>query len=96
MKLSIFFISQVAPAELEALLITHLKIDDVAVIGIPDEKAGELPKAFVVAKGDITPEEVAALVAETVEPHKKLRGGVEWSLLARFVNPQAERFYART
>jgi len=47
MKLSIFFISQVAPAELEALLITHLKIDDAAVIGIPDEKAGELPKAFV-------------------------------------------------
>ena len=71
-------VSQVAPAELEALLISHLKIDDAAVIGIPDEKAGELPKAFVVPKGDVTPEEVADFVAEKVAPHKKLRGGVEF------------------
>ena len=40
---------QVAPAELEALLITHPAVADVAVIGVPDEEAGELPKAFVVA-----------------------------------------------
>ena len=59
-------------------MITHLKLDDAAVIGIPDEKAGELPKAFVVPKGDITPEEVAAFVAEKDAPHKKLRGGVEF------------------
>ncbi|KAL9963217.1 hypothetical protein ACROYT_G032395, partial [Oculina patagonica] len=69
---------QVAPAELEALLISHLNIDDAAVIGVPDEKTGELPKAFVVPKGDITPEAVVDFVAERVAPHKKLRGGVEF------------------
>ena len=69
--------SQVAPAELEALLISHPNIDDAAVIGIPDEKAGELPKAFVVPKGDIKPEEILAFVAAKVAPQKKLRGGVE-------------------
>ncbi|MGK0463552.1 MAG: acyl-CoA synthetase (AMP-forming)/AMP-acid ligase II, partial [Candidatus Azotimanducaceae bacterium] len=38
---------QVAPAELEALIITHPKVTDVAVIGIADDEAGEVPKAFV-------------------------------------------------
>lgn len=41
---------QVAPAELEALIVTHPAVADVAVIGIPDEEAGERPKAFVVLK----------------------------------------------
>ena len=75
---SLFSPSQVAPAELEALLITHLNIDDAAVIGVPDEKTGELPKAFVVPKGDISPEDVVDFVAERVAPYKKLRGGVEF------------------
>ena len=38
---------QVPPAELEAVLITHPAVADAAVIGIPDEEAGELPKAFI-------------------------------------------------
>jgi len=41
---------QVAPAELEALLLTHPAVADAAVIGIPDEEAGEIPRAFVVLK----------------------------------------------
>jgi len=41
---------QVAPAELEALVVTHPAVADVAVIGVPDVEAGELPKAFVVLK----------------------------------------------
>jgi len=40
----------VAPAELEDLLLGHPKVEDVAVLAIPDEYAGELPKAFVVLK----------------------------------------------
>ena len=41
---------QVSPSELEALLLTHHAVADVAVIGVPDESAGELPRAYVVKK----------------------------------------------
>ena len=41
---------QVAPAELEALLLTHPLVADAAVIGIPDDKAGEVPRAYIVLK----------------------------------------------
>jgi acyl-CoA synthetase (AMP-forming)/AMP-acid ligase II len=64
---------QVAPAELEALLLTHPAIKDVAVVRSPDEEAGEVPKAFVVSDGSITEEDVMAYVAEHVSPQKKVR-----------------------
>ncbi|MBV9193180.1 MAG: AMP-binding protein [Solirubrobacterales bacterium] len=64
---------QIAPAELEALLLTHPMITDAAVIPIPDEEAGEVPKAFVVSTGSITAEEVGRFVAEHVAPYKKVR-----------------------
>lgn len=44
---------QVAPAELEDLLLGHPKVEDVAVLGIPDDYSGELPKAFVVLKSGV-------------------------------------------
>jgi acyl-CoA synthetase (AMP-forming)/AMP-acid ligase II len=64
---------QVAPAELEAVILGHPAIADACVIGMPDEEAGELPKAFVVRKGEITAEELMAYVAGRVAPHKKIR-----------------------
>ena len=66
---------QVAPAELEALLLTHPKILDVAVIGIADEEAGEVPKAFVVTTADneVTLEEIQALVSENLVSYKQIR-----------------------
>ncbi|MGO9793424.1 MAG: AMP-binding protein, partial [Solirubrobacteraceae bacterium] len=63
----------IAPAELEAVLLTHPAIVDAAVIPLPDELAGEVPKAFVVTTGSITPDEVIRFVAERVAPFKKLR-----------------------
>jgi acyl-coenzyme A synthetase/AMP-(fatty) acid ligase len=63
----------VAPAELEAVLLGHPAIAEAAVIGIADEQAGEVPKAFVVRKGEVTAEEVIAFVAGRVAPHKKIR-----------------------
>jgi acyl-CoA synthetase (AMP-forming)/AMP-acid ligase II len=53
---------QVAPAELEARLIAHPGVADVAVVGVPDAVAGEVPKAFVVA-ATATPPELAELQA---------------------------------
>ena len=64
---------QVAPAELEALLVSHAAIADAAVIPSPDEEAGEIPKAFVVLKESIAPDEIMKFVADNVAPHKKIR-----------------------
>ena len=67
---------QVPPAELEALLLTHDKIADTAVIGVKDAEGEEVPKAFVVKQGsgaDLTEDEVMSFVAGKVAPHKKVR-----------------------
>jgi acyl-CoA synthetase (AMP-forming)/AMP-acid ligase II len=64
---------QIAPAELEALLLAHPAIADAAVIPLSDDLVGEVPKAFVVTSGLITPDEVIRFVAEHVAPYKKVR-----------------------
>jgi acyl-CoA synthetase (AMP-forming)/AMP-acid ligase II len=64
---------QVAPAELEAVLLAHQAVADAAVIPSPDERAGEVPKAFVVLKTEATAEDLMAFVAARVAPYKKVR-----------------------
>ena len=66
---------QVAPAELEALLLTHPDISDAAVIPKPDAEAGEIPKAFVVVKPGASATEAAIMdfVAAHVSPQKRVR-----------------------
>jgi acyl-coenzyme A synthetase/AMP-(fatty) acid ligase len=64
---------QVAPAELEAVLVSHPGIADAAVVRVADEEAGEVPKAFVVATTQLSAQEVIEYVAERVAPYKKVR-----------------------
>ena len=64
---------QVAPAELEAVLLEHPAVADAAVVASPDAEAGEVPKAFVVASGDLDVEELQAFVADRVASYKQVR-----------------------
>lgn len=69
---------QVAPAELEDVLLAHPGVADCAVIPSPDEEAGEVPKAIVVrdasdAATELTADELLSWVAARVAPYKKVR-----------------------
>ncbi|MEV5874221.1 4-coumarate--CoA ligase family protein [Streptomyces sp. NPDC052101] len=67
---------QVAPAELEALLLTHPGIADAAVIGTRNDDGNEVPHAFVVRRadaGDLSENEILLHVAERVAPYKRVR-----------------------
>jgi acyl-CoA synthetase (AMP-forming)/AMP-acid ligase II len=63
----------VAPAELEALLISHPAVADAAVVPSPDEAAGEVPKAYVVTSAPVGPDELMDYVAARVAPQKRIR-----------------------
>ncbi|MGV9787007.1 4-coumarate--CoA ligase family protein [Streptomyces sp. NPDC003435] len=68
---------QVAPAELEALLLTHPGIADAAVIGVVNDQGNEAPHAFVVRQPtapDLSANEVMLYVGERVAPYKRVRG----------------------
>ncbi|KAH7312116.1 hypothetical protein BKA65DRAFT_610189 [Rhexocercosporidium sp. MPI-PUGE-AT-0058] len=77
---------QVAPAELEAHLLTHPSVADCAVIPVPDDAAGEVPKAFVVKSSSVGLEDNDRMVAREIQKHvsehkarhKWLKGGVEF------------------
>jgi acyl-CoA synthetase (AMP-forming)/AMP-acid ligase II len=64
---------QVPPAELEAVLVSHPKVKDAGVIGVPMDDGGEAPKAFVVVDDGVDAEELMAYVAKHVAPYKKIR-----------------------
>jgi acyl-CoA synthetase (AMP-forming)/AMP-acid ligase II len=64
---------QVAPAELEALLVTHPAVADAAVIGRPDDRRGEVPVAIVVPRGELDADALLDWVAARVAPYKRLR-----------------------
>ncbi|MCO5563703.1 hypothetical protein L7F22_017350 [Adiantum nelumboides] len=66
---------QVSPSELETILLTHSEITDAAVVGFPDEYAGEIPVAFIVqAQGSSLKEvDVITFVGDQVAPYKRVR-----------------------
>jgi acyl-CoA synthetase (AMP-forming)/AMP-acid ligase II len=64
---------QVAPAQLEALLGEHPTVADCAVVGRPDEAAGEIPVAYVVRRRDVAADELISYVAERVSPPRRVR-----------------------
>ncbi|KAK2969060.1 hypothetical protein RJ640_021099 [Escallonia rubra] len=66
---------QVAPAELEAILLSHPHILDAAVIPLEDEETGQIPMAYVVRAVDaeLTADQVIEFVAGQVAPYKKIR-----------------------
>lgn len=63
-----FVCSQVAPSELEAILLRHPQVKDVGVVGKPDALVGELPTAFVVKKpgSNVSEKELVDFVADKV------------------------------
>nr|API68868.1 4-hydroxycinnamoyl-CoA ligase 4 [Miscanthus x giganteus] len=65
---------QVAPAELEAMLIAHPSIADAAVVPMKDDSCGEIPVGFVVTSGgsEITEDEIKQYVAKQVVFYKRL------------------------
>jgi fatty-acyl-CoA synthase len=71
------------PAEIEALLITHPTVSDVAVVGVPDEKWGEVVAAFVRPAPGQTPtaEELFAYCRAHLAPHKTPR---HWRFVEQF------------
>jgi 4-coumarate--CoA ligase len=74
---------QVAPAELEDLLLGNSLVDDVAVVSVKDPYTGELPKAFVVLKNGNSDhsrarEMLHQFVKDKLSRHKWLDGGIEF------------------
>ncbi|KAK6127912.1 hypothetical protein DH2020_038341 [Rehmannia glutinosa] len=65
---------QVAPAELEALLLNHPYISDAAVVSMKDEQAGEVPVAFVVKSNGsiVTEDEIKQFVSKQVIFYKRI------------------------
>ncbi|XP_026764719.2 uncharacterized protein LOC113523050 [Galleria mellonella] len=71
---------QVAPAEIEALLLKHEAVRDAGVVGRKDRDSGEVPIAFVVKQPgkEVTEKELQDFIAERLSNPKRLRGGVKF------------------
>ncbi|XP_071538541.1 probable 4-coumarate--CoA ligase 3 [Panulirus ornatus] len=69
---------QVSPSELEDVLLRHPGVADVGIVGVEDEQAGELPRAYVVPRGEVTQQELNAFMKSRLAPHKQLDGGIRF------------------
>ena len=73
----------VAPAELEDLLLGHSKVEDVAVMSVPDDYTGERPKAYVVLKAGIEGDE--EMGQELMRYVKERKSRIKWVTEIEFV-----------
>src|SRR5687768_7518350 len=64
---------QIAPAELESVLLSHPAVADAAVVPWKDDEAGEIPHAFIVLKSPATADELMTFVGQRVASYKKVR-----------------------
>ena len=55
------------------MLLSHSAVADTAVVGSPDDQAGEVPKAFVVLRAPVSGDDLMAFVADRVAPYRKVR-----------------------
>jgi acyl-CoA synthetase (AMP-forming)/AMP-acid ligase II len=62
---------QVAPAEVEAVIVGHPAVADAAIVGAPDARTGETPIAYIVANRDVAPECLRAWIDERLAPYKR-------------------------
>lgn len=70
---------QVSPSELEDILLRHPGVADVGITGVDDERAGEVPRAFVVRRNkDLREKDLHAFLGSRVAPHKQLAGGIRF------------------
>ncbi|KAM3955051.1 luciferin 4-monooxygenase-like [Aphomia sociella] len=71
---------QVAPAEIEAMLLQHEAVRDAGVVGVPHSEAGEVPLAFVVFQPGktVTEKELQDFIEQRLSNPKRLRGGVRF------------------
>ena len=71
---------QVAPSELENLIRGRWNVEDVAVIGIPDNEYGELPRAYIVPERgqELRAEEIHEFLKTRVASYKQIGGGIEF------------------
>ena len=74
----------VAPAELEDLLLGHPKVEDVAVLGVPDDYSGELPKAYIVLKPNTSKSE--SVGKELIQYVKDRKTRYKWIKVVELVD----------
>ncbi|XP_063852359.1 probable 4-coumarate--CoA ligase 3 [Scylla paramamosain] len=67
---------QVAPSELEEVILQHPKVKEVGVTGVPHDRFGEAPRAYVVTSSPTSEKEIHEFLASHVASHKQLAGGV--------------------
>ncbi|XP_050696858.1 uncharacterized protein LOC126985721 [Eriocheir sinensis] len=70
---------QVSPSELEDTLLQHKGVTDVAVVGVPDDRAGELPRAYIVKSSEsCSAEDIHGFLRDKLADFKQLHGGIRF------------------